>query len=177
MLLEERSAVDARFMVGMAELAVSRDPKVTLCTFPLGSCFGIALYDPVAKVGGLLHSLLPSSTIDPKRATARPGIFLDTGLAALFSRATQLKAKAENIQIFAAGGSQIIDEASLFNIGKRNYDVLVEVLNQLGLKICAQEIGGKTNCSMEVILATGEVRLKYSGQPASKILCKRSMIT
>ena len=83
MLTNERSEAAKNFMVGMADLMISQDQSFVLCTFPLGACLGIAVYDPVVKVGGLLHSMLPDSSIDPKRAAARPGMFLDTGLALL----------------------------------------------------------------------------------------------
>ena len=47
--------------VGMADLKVCSAPD-TLTTLGLGSCVGIALVDPVTKVGGLAHIMLPDST-------------------------------------------------------------------------------------------------------------------
>jgi len=159
-------------MVGLAELAVSHDPNVVLSTYPLGACLGVAIYDPAAKAGGLLHSLLPASSIDPKRAADRPGMFLDTGIAALLWRARELGARTENLQIFVAGGAQIMDETSPFNIGKRNYEVLTELLAGMNLKIYAEDVGGRNNRAMRINLATGEVRIKISGQAKFTTLCK-----
>ncbi|MDB6023469.1 MAG: cheD [Pedosphaera sp.] len=164
-------------MVGLAEIVVSRDPNLTLCTYPLGACLAIAIYDPVAKVGGLLHSLLPDSGIDPQRAAGRPGMFLDTGLAELLSRALELGATKENLWVFTAGGAQILDETAGFNIGKRNYEVLNLLLAQQGLNIRAQDVGGMTNRTMQLSLETGEVRLKFSGQVKLKLLCQKSPTT
>src|SRR5579883_1458661 len=127
-------------MVGLAELAVSQDPHLLLCTHALGACLGIAIFDPTAGVGGLLHSLLPDSKMDPKRAADRPGMFLDTGLAALLERALQLGAKKENLRVIIAGGAQIMDETTSFNIGQRNHEVLRALLAQHGLKIHAEDI-------------------------------------
>ena len=172
MVTEERTEAAANMMVGLAELAVSCDPSIVLSTYPLGACLGIAIYDPVTKVGGLLHSLLPASSIDPKRAAARPGMFLDTGLAALLKRARELGAKPENLLIFVAGGAQIMDETTPFNIGKRNYEVLTELLAERKLQIHAEDVGGRTNRTMRLNLASGEVRLKFSGQAKLIILCK-----
>src|SRR5258708_1745698 len=97
------------FMVGMADLTVTRDPNVVLCTHPLGACLGVAIYDPVAKAGGLLHAMLPDSTIDPARAAVRPGMFLDTGLAELLKRAETQKLDRANLLVYAAGGGRIMD--------------------------------------------------------------------
>jgi chemotaxis protein CheD len=172
MSTEVQTEVASPMMVGLAEFSVSHDPTIALCSYPLGACLGIAIYDPVARVGGLLHSLLPASSIDPVRAANRPGMFLDTGLAAMLARARELHAKDENLLIAVAGGAQIMDETSHFNIGKRNYDVLLELLGKLHLKIFAEDVGGRTNRSLQLNIGTGQVRLKFSGQAQLKTLCK-----
>jgi chemotaxis protein CheD len=159
-------------LVGMADFAVIQNQSTLLCTHPLGSCLGVGIYDPVAKVGGVLHSLLPESQIDPPRAAARPGMFLDTGVAAMLAQAGQLGAKMENLSVCVAGGARILDETSYFNIGHRNFEVLTGLLAGLGLKLHAQEVGGLSNRSLQLNTATGEVRLKISGQGKLKVLCK-----
>jgi chemotaxis protein CheD len=123
-------------------------------------------------VGGVLHSMLPDSSIDPKRAAARPGMFLDTGLAMLLDYACNLKVKKENLLVYVAGGSEVMDETACFNIGKRNYSVLTRLLANYGMSIHAEDVGGLTNRIMQLNLGTGAVRLKYSGQSKMKTLCK-----
>jgi len=167
-----KTSSPAKFMVGPASLAISQDTNLSLCTYPLGACLGIAIYDAKAKVGGLLHSLLPSSNLDPQRALACPGMFIDTGLAALLAAAHKLNATKENIRICVAGAAQIMDEMMFFNVGKSNYDMLNEMLPQLDMKVHAEHTGGRNSCSMELVLADGEVRLKFCGQPTARILCK-----
>jgi chemotaxis protein CheD len=173
MLINDRSEASRQFIVGMADLMVSQDQDLILCTYPLGACLGIAIYDPVVKVGGILHSMLPDSSIDPKRAVARPGMFLDTGLALLMEYAEGFKSKKEDLLIYVAGGCEVMDATTVFNIGKRNYAVLAGLLAIQGVKIHAEDIGGLTNRTMQLRLATGEVRVKFSGQAKSKTLCKR----
>jgi chemotaxis receptor (MCP) glutamine deamidase CheD len=50
--------------------------------------------------------------------------------------------------------------------------VLVELLKKLKLKISAEDVGGRTNRSIQLNISTGYVRLKFSGQPQPKTLCK-----
>ena len=159
-------------MVGLAGLEVSQDPGIMLCTLPLGAGVGLAIYDPKARVGGLLHSLLPASSLDPQRAANHPGMFLDTGLEALLAHAQRLNATRPNIRVFVAGAARIMDENPLFDIGKSNGDVLGELLAQQGVELYARQVGGRTDCSMELTLATGEVRLRFSGQAGTQALCK-----
>src|SRR5580704_13958072 len=138
MLAQEHIEGKKRFVVGMADLMVSQDPTLVLCTFPLGACLGVGIYDPTTKVAGIMHSMLPDSSIDPKRAAARPGMFLDTGLARLLECAANLKAYKENLLVYVAGGSDVMDETACFDIGKRNYAVLAGLLTKHGLRIEAE---------------------------------------
>src|SRR5664279_1366343 len=115
-----------RIVVGLAELAVSNNPSAVLTTYSLGSCLGVAVYDPVAKVGGLLHAMLPDSTIDPAKAVAQPGMFLDTGLPALLREACEMRADKRRLRIYVVGGAQIMDNNNVFNIGGRNRAALAE---------------------------------------------------
>ena len=177
MSLEPQAGGSAKLLVGPAGMAVSANPDALLFTSPLGACLGVAVYDPATKVGGLMHSLLPDSSLDPQRAAQRPGMFLDTGLAALLSGVRELRAKAENLQVYVAGGAQILDDSSVFDIGKIQADSLTRLLGQLGFEIYAQSLGGRTNCSMELALATGDVRLRYCGESTTTRLCRRSKTT
>ena len=65
--------------VGIAEMKVSGQRGDIIITHALGSCLGIAAYDPMACVGGLLHVMLPLSAIDPVKAERNPLMFVDTG--------------------------------------------------------------------------------------------------
>ena len=172
MLINAQSANPSKLTVGLAGLAVSQDPNVSLCTAPLGAGLGVAIYDPTVKVGGLLHSLLPSSSMDPGRAASCPAMFIDTGLTALLAAAQQLNATRENLRVCVAGAAQIMDHTSFFNPGKCNYDSLTELLPQLGIKVYAEDVWARNNCSMELDLATGGVLLRYTGQATTKTLCK-----
>lgn len=164
------SGFEHRLVVGMAELVVSNNPSVTLATYSLGSCLGVSIYDPVTRVGGLVHIMLPDSSISPDKARAQPGMFLDTGLPKLFQSAYQMRLDKHRARICVAGGAQIMDSNGFFNIGQRNYAALTELLRAHGLHITAEHAGGMVNRTMYLKLGTGEVRLKISGQPAETVL-------
>ena len=166
-----------KVVVGIADLAVSNNQNITLTTYSLGSCLGIAIYDPVVRVGGLLHIMLPDSTIDPAKAAKQPAMFVDTGVPTLFRASYQLRAEKHRVIISVAGGAQIMDNSGFFNIGSRNHERLTRLFKEHGLRIHAEQVGGMVNRTMHLNLATGEVRLKISGQPQESILCKSSTTT
>ncbi|HAV63216.1 MAG TPA: chemotaxis protein CheD [Verrucomicrobiales bacterium] len=163
---------DQKVVVGIADMAVSNNQAVTLATYSLGSCIGVTIYDPVAKVGGLLHVMLPESSIDPDKAQRQPAMFMDTGIPAMFRAAYELKAEKYRVQICVVGGAQVMDSSGFFSIGKRNYQTLCAIMEKHDLKITAEQVGGMVSRSVYLNLATGEVRLKVSGQSEEVVLCR-----
>jgi chemotaxis protein CheD len=155
---------ERKLVVGVGGLAVSNDSAMILTTYSLGSCLGVTIYDPVSHAGGMLHAMLPNSSINSARAAEQPAMFVDTGIGALFRAAYALKAEKFRMQICVAGGAQFLDKTGFFNIGQRNYACLTQVLGQHGLSIDAQDVGGLVSRTLNLHLSTGEVRLKSSGQ-------------
>lgn len=169
-MASQLAGFEHRVVVGIADLVVSNNPSVTLTTYCLGSCLGIAIYDPVLGVGGLLHAMLPDSSIDPVRAERQPGMFVDTGVDALVRAASQFGVEQERLRVAVAGGAQIMDTSGYFNIGKRNHESLMQRFQKHGLQITAEQVGGLVNRTMYLRLANGEVRLKLSGQARETLL-------
>jgi len=158
-------------VVGLAELVVSNNPSAILSTYALGSCVGVAIYDPVVRVGGLVHCMLPDSTIDPAKAQAHPGMFVDSGMAALLRAACQMRADRRRLRIFLAGGARIMDDQNLSNIGGRNLAAFTECLRRENLHLDAQQVGGQVNRTMGLAIDTGRVTLKVSGMLQEVALC------
>ena len=154
-----------KLVVGVGDMAVSNNPNLVLTTYSLGSCLGVTIYDPVVHVAGLLHLMLPDSTIDSAKAAARPCMFVDSGVPLLFRSAYDLGAVRQRVQITVAGGAQIMDGSGFFSIGKRNFEALSELLNRNSLRLSAVQVGGLVNRTMSLKIATGAVTLKVSGQP------------
>ncbi|MFH1076864.1 MAG: chemotaxis protein CheD [Pseudomonadota bacterium] len=150
-------------IVGIADLKISNDPDVVLVTYSLGSCIGLAIYDPVAKVGGLLHYMLPDSTLNKEKAKDRPFMFCDTGVPILFKSCFQIGAQKSRVIVKAAGGSQLMDPKGFFDIGKRNYASLRKILWRNNVLLEKEDIGGSVNRTMRLNIKTGEVSLKVSG--------------
>jgi len=155
---------ERKVIVGVGGMAVSNDRSTVLSTYSLGSCLGIALYDPVVHAAGLLHAMLPDSSINPEKGRQQPGMFVDTGVPAIFRALYQLRAEKHRIQIYVAGGAKLMDSTGFFNIGERNYDALRAILEKHQLTIQAKQLGGLVSRTIHLHVETGEVRLKASGQ-------------
>jgi len=151
--------------VGIADMAVSKDPDDNIITHALGSCLGITIHDPVAHVGGLIHIMLPLSTIDPSKASSRPYMFVDTGVPRLFLECYKLGAQKSRVILKVAGGasSKANPDDDYFEIGKRNFIMLRKLLWKNGMLIKAHDVGGSDSRTMSLAVGTGDVTLKING--------------
>lgn len=150
-------------VVDIADLAVSKDPNQLLITYSLGSCIGVAIWDPVAKVAGLLHYMLPEASVSPEKAKRNPAMFADTGIPKLFRAAYDLGATKRRIVAKIAGGAQLLDDNGTFNIGRRNYLALRKIFWKNGVLIEAENVGGAISRTMKVDVQTGIVTIKSRG--------------
>ncbi|MCK4768495.1 MAG: chemotaxis protein CheD [Desulfobacula sp.] len=156
-------------IVGVADMKVSKNPAESIVTYSLGSCIGLVIYDPAVKVGGILHYMLPDSSIDKDKAVARPYMFADSGIPRLFKAAYQLGAVKNRMKVYVAGGAEILDQKGFFNIGKRNYMALKKMFFKNNVMINNQNVGGNTNRTVRVEIATGDIYVKTSGSKEVRI--------
>ncbi len=154
-------------IVGVGDMAVSKNPNDHIVTHALGSCIGLTDYDPVAQVGGMLHYMLPDSTIDNEKAASRPCMFADTGIALLFRELGRLGANRKRFIVKAAGGSQIMDAKGIFNVGRRNALALRKTLWKTAVMIDAEDVGGTKPRTMKLEIATGSVLISSGGKKAT----------
>ncbi|GAB4242994.1 MAG: chemotaxis protein CheD [Acidobacteriota bacterium] len=157
---------EVKHVVGIAEFIVSNQPGDILITYALGSCLGITIYDPVAQVGGLLHVMLPLSSVSPEKAKEKPAMFVDTGVPLLFKESYKLGAKKERIWVAVSGGASLRKgEQDCFEIGKRNILMLRKLLWRNGVLIKAEDTGGVNSRNMSLEIGTGRVTVfSYNGE-------------
>ena len=153
-----------KLTVGVADLKVSSQGEDVLITYSLGSCIGIVIYDPVAVVGGMLHYMLPESSLSADKAAKNPSMFADTGIPMLFKECYKLGAVKGRLIVKAFGGAQLLDPNGMFNIGKRNILVMRKLLWQNGVTMGATALGGTVNRTVSLEMKTGVVTLKTSGE-------------
>ncbi len=128
--------------VGMADLATAKPPQV-LVTTGLGSCVGVCLLDPLVKVGGLAHIMLPDST--QARDVQNKAKYADTAIKILIDEMVNLGAIKRRMVAKIAGGAQMFNFSgnnSIMKIGERNVEAVITNLNIWGIPILAQDTGG-----------------------------------
>ena len=153
------------FIVGVSDMISCNDAGADLVTHSLGSCIGVTAYDPVRKVGGLLHLMLPDSSIDATKAAMHPFMFADTGLPRLFHAVYALGGEKGRLEVKVAGGAQFLDEKRIFNIGERNSTAVLSILARNGVKPSAGDVGGQASRTVRLDLSSGKVSVQQPGKP------------
>ncbi len=151
-------------LVAMGQMAVSRDPGTALVTHALGSCIGLTAYDPESGIGGLVHCMLPLSSIACDTAASHPCMFVDAGTTALLRALKDAGVPKSRLVLRAAGGAELLGDAAPFQIGQRNRTVLIRILEKNGMLLAGQDLGGRAARSMALHLADGNTIVRKDGR-------------
>ena len=112
----------------------------------------------------MLHYMLPDPGPDKNKALERPFMFASSGVPALFKAVYGLGAEKSRLIVKAVGGSQVMDAAGVFNIGKRNFEILTRMFAKNNIQIAKQDIGGNVNRTVSIDVNSGTTILKVSGR-------------
>ena len=153
-------------IVSIGEMVVSADPNDVLVVFGLGSCVVVCLYDPVVRVGSMLHALLPNRP-DSNNVNGRPTKYVDEGVPLLIDSLVALGAKPAQLRAYLCGGAQMIIKPGYndsINVGERNLAAAEAAMQAAGLKIQARATGGHTGRTVKLYVAKGQVTVKMLNQ-------------
>lgn len=149
--------------VGIADLKTTESPN-RLITIGLGSCIGIALYDEKNGIGGLAHIMLPDS--NQFSNITNPMKFADLSIPILLDKLVRNGALKRNVKSKIAGGASMFnfsDKSLVMDIGKRNGEAVKSKLDELGIPVVSEDIGGGKGRTMILDVASGAVQIKTVG--------------
>lgn len=159
--------------IGQADHRASADPSVVMSTV-LGSCVATCLYDPVAKVGGMNHFLLPDTDTD-RPGELRFGLNL---METLINDLLKQNARKKDLVAKIFGGANVIMESS--TIGARNGRFARQFLKDEGIPCIAESIGGDrarrirfwpaTGRAAQLILSPTDVRNDLLAVPRKRVV-------
>jgi chemotaxis protein CheD len=150
-------------VVGIGDCRVGRSPLSALSTYALGSCVAVVAWDWKLKLGGLLHVMLPDSSIDPVRALSNPHVYVDTGVPALLRELAAGGSSKKQLRWCIAGGATMMADSAHFEIGKRNHLALKKVLWRMGVFIDREDVGGTESRSVRLDLQSGQIDVRGGG--------------
>jgi chemotaxis protein CheD len=147
--------------VGIADLKVAKENQ-SIRTSGLGSCVGVVLYDEVISLAGMVHVMLPSSSL-AKDNNFKLGKFADTGINELVRLMILEGGRISRFKAKIAGGAQMFQFTSgsdLMRIGPRNVEAVKQGLSSLGIPLIAEDTGGNNGRTIEFHLDTSLLNVR-----------------
>ncbi len=155
-----------KLIVGISDCKVTDDENAQIVTHSLGSCIGMALYDSKAKIGGMLHYMLPLSGARKNEKGFNPMMFGDTGIVKFFEMMYELGAKKENIRVVIAGGASINRDVDkdLFGIGEKNVVIAQKLLWKNNVVIDSEHVRDRISRTLYLDMSSGEIWIVSQGE-------------
>ena len=150
--------------MNISDYHVTEAEDDVLVTYALGSCVAVIVHDPVRKIGGMIHYMLPQSSLSPEKARLHPAMFADTGVPLLFHTMYQRSCAKERLVVKVVGGSKLYDDDGMFDIGRRNYAILRRMFCKAGVTITAQDVGGSRSRTTRLYVGTGRVTVHSANE-------------
>jgi chemotaxis protein CheD len=154
-----------KISVGISDCGYGTKDGELIVTHSLGSCIGMALYDDKAKVGGMLHYMLPISGPRKGEKGFNPLMFGDTGIVKLFEGMYERGATKGNIRVVIAGGASMHSSSNdHFNIGEKNIVVAQKLLWKNGVVLDGENVRGNNSRTLYLDVETGKIWITTQGK-------------
>jgi chemotaxis receptor (MCP) glutamine deamidase CheD/CheY-like chemotaxis protein len=157
-------------------MEVSNTPGDVLVAYGLGSCVAVCLYDPVARVGGMLHALLPGADSSNSQRRGKATKFVDQGVEMLLGALLELGARRRRLAASLCGGARMVstpDVDGLLKIGEQNVRAAEAALQAVNIKVQSQDTGGHAGRTVKLHVATGQVTVKTLKHGEQELKVKR----
>ena len=140
----------------------------------LGSCVSTCLWDPVTRVGGMNHFMLPDSGDpgNPVSASMRYGTF---AMEVLINDLLKAGARREHLEAKVFGGGAVLRGFSALNVGERNATFVMQFLKTERIPVLAEDLNDIYPRKVYFFPRTGKVLVKKLMQTRNDTLERREL--
>lgn len=123
----------------------------------LGSCVSACIRDPIARVGGMNHFLLPGdeNMVTEQSDAARYGVF---AMESLINGILKEGGRKDRMEVKVFGGGNVIKSSA--KIGSKNASFIRTFLSREGLRIVAEDLEGEAPRRIHYFPDTGKVMMR-----------------
>lgn len=133
------------------------DARDVMLVTVLGSCVAACIHDPVARVGGMNHFMLPASRAASDGGSARYGAYaMEVLINALLKRGGE----RAHLQAKLFGGAAVLPGLTTSKVGQDNVDFVTDYLATERIATVASDLGGSWPRRVHFFPATGRAFVK-----------------
>ncbi len=137
----------------MADMKIEYKPAELLTS--VGSCVAICLHDPVHRIGGLAHVMLPNSVNGQNEPL--PSKFANTAVPALMNGISKFSGRQSRLSAKIAGGANMFSNlgANHLEIGAKNIKAVKKALDDHRIRLTGEDVGGSHGRQISFNVASG----------------------
>jgi len=156
----------AKILPGQYYAAASDVVIVTV----LGSCVSACLWDPVRRVGGMNHFMLPGEGSRAARDGGRLGVY---AMETLLNQMLKFGAEKRNLIAKVFGGASVLQGMDALNIGNQNGAFVLQFLAEEEIPVAAQDLYDVCPRKVYFFARSGKVKVKRLGDMRNGTVAQR----
>jgi chemotaxis protein CheD len=138
----------------------------------LGSCVAACLRDPVARVGGMNHFMLPGASVD-ESIVSQPTRYGVYAMELLINDILRRGGKRERLEAKVAGGGNVLKGFGAGTVGERNAAFVTHFLDTEGIPLVGSDLLDLHPRKVYYFPATGRLLVKELRSLRNDTLAKR----
>ena len=142
-------------------------------TTVLGSCVSTCLWDPVTRIGGMNHFMLPGDTASPGSpwaASARFGVY---AMEVLINDMLRMGADRRRLVAKVFGGARLLAGFDRLDVGAKNSEFVIEFLRVEGIRVVARDLQDVCPRKVHFFVDSGKVQVKRLSLSPSETVQRR----
>ena len=129
-------------------------------TTVLGSCVSTCLWDPIERIGGMNHFMLPGDGASARSAWADSARFGVYAMEVLINDMLRLGADRRRMVAKVFGGAQLLAGFDTLDVGAKNSEFVLEFLRVEGIRLLAKDLMDVFPRKVHFFVDTGKVQVK-----------------
>lgn len=154
--------------VAVGRALVTRE-NIELRAIALGSCIGVAAYDPSGRIGGMAHIMLPGNAPDKAAEKTR---YAANAIEKMLGKMISMGSRLCDLEVCLVGAGNVLERDD-DTICQSNIDSVRQILENKGIDVKASALGGTQRRSVSVDIESGKI-CYTEGNGEKKLLWKAS---
>lgn len=159
--------VSVKVMPGEYYVSCAKDEMIVTV---LGSCVAACIRDPKSGIGGMNHFMLPEGNSDTWGGVSSALRYGNHAMETLINNIMSTGCPRHQLEVKVFGGANVNAHQKNRDVGARNAEFVIEYLENEGIPVAAQDLGGAAPRRIHYFPVTGKVKRLFLRRPSERIV-------